>query len=112
MGTTGSAFDTELGKNVSEAIHAARKKLDLDHTFGCAPQDYWLNRAPYPSNASLLSLLDERIIPDTFSEAVKDKRPSIVITNSGALRFDIFKGPFTIDSTFLVSPYYRDADRL
>lgn len=104
-GTTGSAFDTELGKNVSEAIHAARKKLDLDHTFGCAPQDYWLNRAPYPSNASLLSLLDERIIPDTFSEAVKDKRPSIVITNSGALRFDIFKGPFTIDSTFLVSPF-------
>lgn len=100
--TNKSTFDTDVGRNVSQAIHSARKKLKLDHTYGCAPQDYWLNRAPYPSDSSLLSLLDNEVIPDTFGHL---KQPSIVITNSGALRFDIFKGPFTIDTTFLVSPF-------
>lgn len=100
--TNGSTFGTELGRNVSKAISTARKELKLDHAFGCAPHDYWLNRAPYPSNDSLLSLIEDKVIPSTFNDS---KTPSIVITNSGALRFDVFKGPFTIDSTFLISPF-------
>lgn len=101
-GTNKSTFDTELGLNTSKAIAAARKGLSLDRAFGCAPHDYWLNRAPYPSDDSLLSWLEKEVIPETFNAS---KTPSIVITNSGAIRFDIFKGPFTIDSTFLVSPF-------
>ncbi|TKA69133.1 hypothetical protein B0A55_08489 [Friedmanniomyces simplex] len=91
------------------AIHAARKAMKLDHTFGCAPQDYWLNRAQYPANDSLLTLLDTQVLPDTFERLNK---ASIVITNSGAMRFDIFKGPFTIDTTFLVSPFTSGFRRL
>lgn len=101
-GLNESSFPTELGRNVSKLITEDRKTLDLDRTFGCAPQDYWLNRAPYPSKDSLLSWLDKEVIPDTFANA---SAPSIVLTNSGAMRFDIFKGPFTIDTTFLVSPF-------
>lgn len=101
-GKDNSSFTTEAGKNVSDAISQARSKLNLDHAYGCAPQDFWLSRAPYPSDQSLLTWMEKKVIPDTFSEGGK---PSIVITNSGALRFDIFKGPFTIDSTFLVSPF-------
>lgn len=101
-GTNETTFPTESGKNVSAAITSARKELKLDHAFGCAPQDFWLNRAPYPSDSSLLTWLEDKVLPATFNGTGS---PSIVITNSGALRFDIFKGPFTIDSTFLVSPF-------
>lgn len=101
-GKNESNFDTGLGKNVTNAIHEARKQLRLDHAFGCAPHDYWLSRTPYPSDDSVLTWLENEVIPDTFNFS---KTPSIVITNSGAIRFDIFKGPFTIDSTFLVSPF-------
>ncbi|KAK5118106.1 hypothetical protein LTR62_004153 [Meristemomyces frigidus] len=101
--TSTSTFSTGLGRNISASIHSARNTLKLDHTFGCAPQDYWLNRATYPANNSLLTLLDQNVIPDTFNPELA--QPSIVITNSGALRFDIFKGPFTTDSEFLVSPF-------
>lgn len=101
-GTNGSTFPTDTGKNVSDAIAHARNKLDLDKAYGCAPSDYWLSRAPYPSDESLLTWLEKEVLPDTVSAR---KTPSIVITNSGAMRFDIFKGPFTIDSTFLVSPF-------
>lgn len=101
-GTNASTFNTDLGLNVSNAIHEARSTLQLDKTFGCAPQDYWLNRAPYPSNGSMLTWLEKEVLPDTFSTS---KKPSIVITNTGAMRFDIFQGPFTTDTTFLVSPF-------
>lgn len=100
--TNKTTFDTELGKNVSKAIHTARKELDLDHAYGCAPHDFWLSRVPYPADDSILSLLDSKVLPETFKDA---KAPTIVITNTGAIRFDIFRGPFTTDSTFLVSPF-------
>nr|POF18493.1 uncharacterized protein CFP56_63037 [Quercus suber] len=101
-GTNASTFGTKLGRNVSQTIHDARSKLELDKTFGCAPQNYWLSRAPYPSKGSMISWLEDHVLPDTFA---RSKTPSIVITNTGAMRFDIFKGPFTTDTTFLVSPF-------
>ena len=104
-GKNESNFDTEIGRNVSRLIYEDRKELDLEHTFGCAPHDYWLNRAPYPSNDSILTLLEERILPDTFLMPSSSKTPAIVMTNSGAVRFDVFKGPFTTDTTFLVCPF-------
>ena len=104
-GTNKSTFDTDLGRNVSTSIHYARSKLDLDHTFGCAPHTYWLNRAAYPSSNSLLTWLEEKVLPDTFTNSNSSANPSVVLTNSGALRFDIFKGPFTTDTTFLVCPF-------
>ncbi|KAM0721242.1 hypothetical protein Q7P37_003530 [Cladosporium fusiforme] len=101
-GTDNSTFSTKAGTNVSNAITHARSKLNLDHAYGCAPNDFWLSRVPYPSDQSLLTWMENQVIPDTFSAGTT---PAIVITNSGALRFDIFKGPFTIDSTFLLSPF-------
>ena len=104
-GTNSSTFATELGRNVSKTIQEDRQKLKLDKTFGCAPHDYWLNRAEYPSKESLLSLLEDKILPDTFTTSNSSQNPAIVLTNSGAMRFDIFKGAFTIDTTYLVCPF-------
>ncbi|KAI7076914.1 calcineurin-like phosphoesterase, partial [Hortaea werneckii] len=123
--TTSDTFPTEHGRNVSAQIEHARQTLNLNQTYGCVPQTYWLNRAPYPSNNSLLSLLADRILPESFasynnpvSPSAKnadinpntanhhdDRKPSIILTNTGALRFDLFEGPFTLDSTFLISPF-------
>ncbi|KAF2487613.1 Metallo-dependent phosphatase-like protein [Neohortaea acidophila] len=103
--TNKSTFDTELGRNVSKQIKDARSELKLDQTFGCAPHDLWLNRAPYPSNDSLLTWLADEVLPDTFGDSNSSSNPAIVITNSGALRFDIFRGPFTTDATYLLCPF-------
>ncbi|KAI7302152.1 hypothetical protein KC326_g9035, partial [Hortaea werneckii] len=123
--TNSNTFPTEHGRNVSAQIEHARHTLNLNQTFGCVPQTYWLNRAPYPSNTSLLSLLAERILPESFasfntttssttnnaetnpsnSHHHHNQKPSIILTNTGALRFDLFQGPFTLDSTFLISPF-------
>jgi len=104
-GLNGTTLPTEHGKNVSTLIRKARKELDLDHSFGCAPKDLWLNRAPYPSNDSLLTWLETEVIPDIAVIPGRKDTPRLAIVNTGAIRFDIFKGAFTIDTTYIISPF-------
>ncbi|KAK0105360.1 hypothetical protein ONS96_004753 [Cadophora gregata f. sp. sojae] len=104
-GLNESTFPTEHGKNVSGFIHEARKSLKLDYNYGCAPKDLWLNRAPYPSNDSLLTWLENEVMPDIVVSKERKGVPTLAITNSGAMRFDIFKGSFSRDTTYIISPF-------
>ena len=100
-----TTFPTPHGTNVSALISSARKTLSLDSRFGCAPSDLWTNRAPYPSNSSIFTWLEEFVLPDLGHDMKLGDRSRLLIINTGAIRFDIFKGPFTRDSTFSVSPF-------
>jgi 2',3'-cyclic-nucleotide 2'-phosphodiesterase (5'-nucleotidase family) len=122
-GVNVSEFPTEKGRNVSAMISDARKEMKLDSTFGCAPRDFWTNRAPYPDNSSIFTWLEQAVLPTQIVEKGRNYKPRIVMINTGAMRFDIFKGAFTKDSTFIVSPFtsgfryikdvpYEQADRL
>jgi 2',3'-cyclic-nucleotide 2'-phosphodiesterase (5'-nucleotidase family) len=104
-GLNESTFPTEHGQNVSAAIHKARKALNLDYFYGCAPKDLWMSRAPYPSDNSLYSWLETEVLADVATNAKRKDKPRMVIFNTGGMRFDIFKGTFTRDSTYIVSPF-------
>jgi hypothetical protein len=39
--------------------------------------------------------------PDTLRDESRGDVPRLAIVNTGAMRFDIFKGPFTEDSAFI-----------
>ncbi|OBT63807.1 hypothetical protein VE03_06913 [Pseudogymnoascus sp. 23342-1-I1] len=104
-GLNASTFPTERGVAASLAIASARKSMDLDRVFGCAPQDYWVNRAPYPSPTSIFSLLVDSILPSVLTPADDPPKPRIALFNTGGLRFDIFRGTFTKDTTYLISPF-------
>jgi len=113
------SFETVLGRNVTEMITFARKELNLDQAFGCAPHDLWSHRAAYPSNDSILSWMADDVLPfigknvsDASDQNDGQADPAIVLTNTGAIRFDIFAGPFTIDTTFLISPFTSPMRRL
>ena len=100
-----TTFPTSPGRNASNLIATARKALHLDTRYGCAPQDLWTNRAPYPAENSIFTWLQTRVLPDMVHDASRNDTPRIIFANTGALRFDIFKGPFTRDTTFSVSPF-------
>jgi hypothetical protein len=107
-GTNSTTFPTEKGRNVSHAITSARAKLKLNERRGCVPQDLFVNRAPYPSNSSIFSWLEKFVLPEQihYSERVaQNGKKALVLTNTGGVRFDIFAGPFTRDTEFLVSPF-------
>ncbi len=104
-GLNATTFATEHGRNVTATIAEARRTLGLDHRFGCAPRDLWMTRAEYPGNSSVYSWLEEQVLPDVIVSESRRDVPRLAILNTGAIRFDVFKGPFTRDSTFLISPF-------
>ncbi|KAI2464330.1 Metallo-dependent phosphatase-like protein [Annulohypoxylon bovei var. microspora] len=104
-GLNETTFPTEHGKNITKQITEGRKALKLDSSFGCAPQDFWMSRAPYPHNASIFSWLETQVLPTAITNEERKDVPRLAIVNTGAIRFDIFQGPFTKDSTYLISPF-------
>jgi hypothetical protein len=104
-GLDANEFHTEHGQNVSKSIQTARSKLKLDQTYGCAPKNLWMSRAKYPSKDSIYTWLEEDFLPEVVSDKDRANQSRLAIVNTGAIRFDIFEGPFTRDSTFIVSPF-------
>lgn len=104
-GLDATTFPTERGRNVSAMITKARSELDLDYAFGCAPKTLWMSRSPYPGGDSIYSWLEEEVLPDVVVNPSRRDVPRLAIFNTGAIRFDIFKGAFTRDTTFIVSPF-------
>ncbi|GAP90166.1 putative ser thr protein phosphatase family [Rosellinia necatrix] len=104
-GVPSENFTTAHGRNVSKMITEARKALDLDHIIGCSPKDLWMTRAEYPSDGSIYSWLEKEVAPDSILNAERADKSRLTILNTGALRFDIFKGAFSKDSTYLISPF-------
>ncbi|KAI1099259.1 Metallo-dependent phosphatase-like protein [Jackrogersella minutella] len=104
-GLNETTFPTEHGRNVTKLITDDRKALRLDESFGCAPQDLWMSRAPYPHNSSIFSWLETQVLPKAIVNEERKDVPRLAILNTGAIRFDIFQGAFTKDSTYLISPF-------
>ena len=104
-GTNATTFPTDHGLNVTATIAAARSDLDLETPYGCAPQNYWLQRRPHDDPSSVFTLLRKHVLPEAIVRADRADVPRMVIVNTGAMRFDIFRGAFTRDTTYIVSPF-------
>lgn len=104
-GTTAATFDTARGLGLSAAMADYRRRLQLDRLLGCAPRDLSLDRAPYPSPGNWYSYLADHILPTMVRHrGTRGAVPRIILINGGSQRFDVFRR-FTVDSSFLVSPF-------
>ena len=63
------------------------------------------DRAPYPSNNSLLTLFTEAMSYALTLNNTRGAIPNIMITNSGSQRFDVYSGPFTRNDQLTASPF-------
>jgi len=104
-GLDNATFHTEKGQAVSQQITRARKILKLDHKYGCAPKDLWLTRTPHDAEDSIFTWIGNEVLPGVATNKERADIPRLAILNTGGIRFDVFKGAFTRDSTFLVSPF-------
>lgn len=103
LGLHPSQLSTEHGRNVSLRIAEIRADLELDEWRAYVPKTYYMDRAPFPSSNSIFSLLQDSILP--LLGGLSAGRPRLILMNTGAIRFDLFKGEFTKDSGFIVSPF-------
>ncbi|KAJ5151770.1 hypothetical protein N7492_010065 [Penicillium capsulatum] len=104
-GLSNGTFSTKEGLHVSQLIAEARTALHLDTVHGCAPRDLWMSRVPYPNPDSVYTWLETQVLADRLKDESRGTVPTVAILNTGAIRFDIFKGPFTQDTTFIISPF-------
>lgn len=100
-----STFHSDRGRNITKAISEARQALDLDQTYGCSDRNLWMDRVRYPSKNSIFSWLDQEVFPGVVNDTSRNDKARLVISNTGAIRFDIFKGAFTKDSTYIMCPF-------
>ncbi|KAI0090834.1 Metallo-dependent phosphatase-like protein [Irpex rosettiformis] len=99
-------FDTASGKSITKGLEELAKRFDLDFEFGTAPHDYYIDRAPYPSNNSLLTLFASQALPIALKiNNTRASIPAFFVTNSGSQRFDVYGGPFTKNDQLTASPF-------
>lgn len=102
-------FHTPEGQKISEEIAEHRNALDLDRVYGCVPKSFLTSRAEFPSRDNLFSLLVEKVLPSLVGTSVPAERslnhPRYIVINTGSIRFDLFKGPYTLDTSYIISPF-------
>ncbi|KAL4780493.1 Metallo-dependent phosphatase-like protein [Aspergillus varians] len=98
-------FPTENGSNVSRLIQQSRSALELDQIYGCIPENLWMSRSPYTADDSIYAWLQKKVLPDMLGDKSRPGKPALAIVNTGAIRFDLFKGQFSRDSAYIVSPF-------
>nr|RBQ98709.1 hypothetical protein FVER53263_00297 [Fusarium verticillioides] len=104
-GLNESTFPTVDGKRVTQMITRARKALQLDYKFGCAPKTLWMTRTKYTDEDSIYYWISNQLLPDIITRKDRKDKARLAIFNTGGIRFDIFKGGFTRDSIYAVSPF-------
>lgn len=104
VGSQEGTFDLHSGERVTGDITALRAQLGTSKLFGCAPQTWCESCGPFGSPGTIFSLVPTAIAA-TVVNTTRATIPRLIIGNTGSIRFDLFKGPFTYDDSFIVSPF-------
>lgn len=90
-------LSTSRGRFVRKAMDTVAGAWNLTQLFGLVPKDYYLDRVPHGHEQSLLTFVQDRLLPAIVRPANPDRahRPNVILLNSGSQRFDMFAGPFT-----------------
>jgi hypothetical protein len=102
---TPAKFDYGSGLRVTGDITELREELKLGEIYGCAPKTWCMSCAPIDDEKNIFPGV---IIPAVSAIVVNQTRADkhrLILGNTGAVRFDVYKGPFTYDDNFIVSPF-------
>ncbi|KAL8830458.1 MAG: hypothetical protein Q9191_001420 [Dirinaria sp. TL-2023a] len=104
VGSQASTFDYHSGERVTDLITSDRRELNLTALYGCAPETYCQYCKPFGADGNIFPLLATALAATVINESRADV-PRLIIINTGSVRFDLVKGPFTFDDSFIVSPF-------
>ncbi|KAI4281210.1 MAG: hypothetical protein L6R38_003871 [Xanthoria sp. 2 TBL-2021] len=104
VGSQDHTFDYHSGQRVTNEVTQARKRLNLTALYGCAPETYCQSCKPFLADGNIFSLVQTALATTVINESRADI-PRLIIVNTGHIRFDLVKGPFTFDDSFIVSPF-------
>ncbi|PVH75498.1 hypothetical protein DL98DRAFT_562372 [Cadophora sp. DSE1049] len=97
-------FDYHSGSRVSSAITDIRENLNITYLFGCSPDTYCISCQPMESPRNIYNLISTAM-GDIVVDPGRAATARLIIINTGGVRFDLVKGPFTIDDSIIVAPF-------
>ncbi|KAL2352406.1 Metallo-dependent phosphatase-like protein [Cryomyces antarcticus] len=104
VGSQDHTFDTSKGLAVTANITATRKALNLTRLYGCVPETYCQSCKPFGAPGNIFPLLQTALAATVINQS-RANIPRLILINTGSIRFDLVKGPFTYDDSFVVSPF-------
>lgn len=104
----GSGADGPTGqaRRVKSMIHSARSELQLDKVLGQVSTNYYVDYVPLEHSHNLFRMLTDKVLPTLTGNQTCGER--IVLINTGSVRYDLYKGPYTVDSRYIISPFEND----
>lgn len=104
-------FETEEGNVVKEMIKSTRHELALNKVIGQVYNNYYMDYVPLNHKSNLFKLLSDKVLPklQPKGEGLKDRS---IIINTGSIRYDLYKGPYTIDTQFIISPFKNEWNKV
>lgn len=104
-------FDTSDGTYTKELITKAREDLKLDEQIGSVlTSNFYMDYVPLTHPKNLYRLLTKLVLPllRLNNENITTNDERLIIINTGSVRYDLYKGPFTIDTHYIISPFKND----
>lgn len=99
---------TDKGIHISNLLKAMRQKLNLDTQLGYVPHTYYMSSKPMDSEENVYHLLTSKVLPKLHSKFTNNSVSRLILMNTGAVRYDLHEGPFTLDTEFIVLPFSND----
>ncbi|CCH61543.1 hypothetical protein TBLA_0E04940 [Henningerozyma blattae CBS 6284] len=97
---------TSRGIKLSDFISSINEKLNLTKIYGYISKSYYFNARPINSKENIYNWLIRKILPTLRSNSINDDSGKrIIMTNTGAIRYDLYKGNFTRNSEYIISPF-------
>lgn len=105
--TSFEKFTTPKGERVSRQIKKARYELGLDSVIGYVNMNYYMDYVSINHPKSIFKLLSNKILPTLrpVNDSIGLSPERIIMINTGSIRYDLYKGPFTLDTEYIVSPF-------
>jgi hypothetical protein len=98
-------FDTPKALGTSKEITDLRTELNLGQVYGCVPDFYCMQCVPFNDSKNIFPAVIEPAVKAVVLNPARADKSRIIIGNTGGIRFDLYKGPFTFDDNFIVSPF-------
>ena len=101
--TNGSILATDT--HLSEYIENLRATLNLNEVYGYIPENYYMYNAPMSSKNNIYNLLSTKVLPLLDMPEDRKSMKRFIMVNTGSVRFDLYRGNFTLDTEFIISPF-------
>jgi NAD nucleotidase-like protein len=100
-----TTFDYQQGKAVTAEVTAERQQLNLTALIGCAPKTWCMTCKPFGDPGNIFTGLLQDALAYTVVNSSRSSNPRLILINTGSVRFDLPEGPFTLDDSYIVSPF-------